>query len=88
MSSRKIYKPDNNIRENGKILLKENYSKNKYFTERKILDILKNRVLILRISNVIGLDQNRRNRKLHKTFMDVFIKNIKKNIIFNNKNSL
>ena len=85
LSSRKIYKPDNNIRENGKILLKENYSKNKYFTERKILDILKNRVLILRISNVIGLDQNRRSRKLHKTFMDVFIKNIKKNIIFNNK---
>ena len=68
------------------ILLKENYSKNKYITERKILNTLKNRALILRISNIIGLDENKRNRKLHKTFIDVFIKNIKKNIIFNNKN--
>ena len=86
LSSRKIYKPDNNIKENGKILPKENYSKNKYITERKILNTLKNRALILRISNIIGLDENKRNRKLHKTFIDVFIKNIKKNIIFNNKN--
>ena len=86
LSSRKIYKPDNNIKESGKILLKENYSKNKYITERKILNTLKNRALILRISNIIGLDENKRNRKLHKTFIDVFIKNIKKNIIFNNKN--
>ena len=86
LSSRKIYKPDNNIKENGNILPKENYSKNKYITERKILNTLKNRALILRISNIIGLDENKRNRKLHKTFIDVFIKNIKKNIIFNNKN--
>ena len=27
LSSRKIYKPDNNIKENGNILPKENYSK-------------------------------------------------------------
>ena len=86
LSSRKIYKPNKNIKEDGKILPKENYSKNKYITERKILSILKNRVLILRISNVIGLDENKRNRKLHKTFIDLFLKNIKKNIIFNNKN--
>ena len=52
--------------------------KNKYITERKILNTLKNRALILRISNIIGLDENKRNRKLHKTFIDVFIKNIKK----------
>tara|TARA_B100000965_G_scaffold270200_1_gene228547 strand:+ start:542 stop:1381 length:840 start_codon:yes stop_codon:yes gene_type:complete len=86
LSSRKIYKPDNNIKENGKISPIENYSKNKYITEKKILNILKNRALVLRISNVIGLDENKRNRKLHKTFIDFFIKNTKKNIIFNNKN--
>ncbi len=86
LSSRKIYKPNNNIKEYGEILPKENYSKNKYITEKKILNTLKNRALILRISNIIGLDENKRNRKLHRTFIDVFIKNIKKNIIFNNKN--
>ena len=86
LSSRKIYKPDNNIKENGKISPIENYSKNKYITEKKILNILKNRALVLRISNVIGLNENKRNRKLHKTFIDFFIKNTKKNIIFNNKN--
>ena len=86
LSSRKIYKPDNNIKENGKISPIENYSKNKYITEKKILNILKNRALVLRISNVIGLNENKRKRKLHKTFIDFFIKNTKKNIIFNNKN--
>tara|TARA_B100001121_G_scaffold226946_1_gene200223 strand:- start:2070 stop:2909 length:840 start_codon:yes stop_codon:yes gene_type:complete len=86
LSSRKIYKPDNNIKENGKISPTENYSKNKYITEKKILNILKNRALVLRISNVIGLNENKRKRKLHKTFIDFFIKNTKKNIIFNNTN--
>ena len=85
LSSRKVYKPKNNIKENGKILLKENYSKNKFFTEKKIIEILNDRVLVLRISNIIGFDSNKKGRKLHKTFIDFFIENIKKNIIFDNK---
>ena len=84
LSSRKIYKPNDNIKENGIISLRENYSKNKYFTEKRLKKVLPNRVLILRISNLIGLP-NQRGRKLHKTFIDYFIENIKKNIIFENK---
>ena len=49
LSTRKIYKPNNNIKEGDKILPKENYSKNKYITEKKLLEILRERVLILRI---------------------------------------
>ena len=86
LSSRKIYKANKNIKENGKILLRENYSVNKYLTEKKLFQILKNRLLVLRISNLIGLDKNRKGRKLHKTFIDYFIENIRKNLIFENKN--
>ena len=86
LSTRKIYKPNNNIKECDKILPKENYSKNKYITEKKLLEILSERVLILRISNLIGLHNNKKKRKLHKTFIEIFLDNIKKNKIFDHKN--
>ena len=84
LSTRKVYKPSDNISENGKILLRENYSKNKYITESKLKNILYNRVLILRVSNLIGLSTIKSERKLHKTFIDHYIENIEKNTIFHN----
>ena len=39
LSSRKIYKPSNNIKESGKILPKENYCKNKYISEKKLVRV-------------------------------------------------
>tara|TARA_Y100001958_G_C21219031_1_gene544391 strand:+ start:909 stop:1745 length:837 start_codon:yes stop_codon:yes gene_type:complete len=84
LSSRKIYKPNANIKENSRILLRDNYSKNKFITEKKINKILPGRVLILRISNLIGINKKNSN-KLHKIFLDYFLENIKNNIIFENE---
>ncbi len=87
LSSRKIYKPKANILENSELQLNDNYSRNKYITETKLINNLKNRVLILRISNLIGLRKFSRgtSKRLHKTFIDYFIEEINKGIIFDNK---
>jgi len=86
LSSRKVYKNGANLKESSFLKPKNNYSKNKLKTEKALLKILKEKILILRISNVIGLN-NKKYNKLHKVFIDVFFENIKKGIIFNNKNS-
>ena len=85
LSTRKVYSAADNIKENGIIGPSCNYSKNKMITENKIKKTLKERVLILRISNLIGLSPrtNRRN-KIHSTFIDQFFKNIRKNYFFDN----
>ena len=86
LSTRKVYKPAPNINENGKISCYCNYSKNKLKTEKKIYKLLKKRALILRVANLIGISKVYSNRKSHTTFFDIFKKNIKKGIIFDNKN--
>jgi len=86
LNSRKIYKLGDNLNEKSKLEPRCNYSKNKLYTEKKLLKNLKNRVLILRISNLIGIKKIRKNnRKLHKTFIDVFFFNIQKGIVINNR---
>ena len=85
LSSRKIYLAKNNIKETDKKKPLCNYSKNKLLTEKRLIDILKDRVLILRISNLIGYDKILSKRKLHKTFIDVFFENIQKGYILKNK---
>ena len=85
LSSRKIYKLGDNLNETNKIKPNCNYSKNKLNTEKKLLKGLKNRVLILRISNLIGINKFRNhNTKIHKTFIDFFLLNIQRGIVFNN----
>ena len=86
LSTRKVYTPRENIKESSRLNPKCNYSKNKAITEKKLLDILENRLLILRISNLIGLNSKQPKRKLHKTFIDIFFEYIKKDIIFKNDN--
>ena len=83
LSSRKIYKSGPNLKENSKINPKSNYSKNKLITERKLSKILNTRLVILRISNIIG--DKSKSKNLHNTFVDTFFKNAKKGLIFNNK---
>lgn len=85
LSSRKVYFMKNNIKETDKKKPLCNYSKNKLSTEKKLIQILKSRVLILRISNLIGYDKILSKRKLHKTFIDIFFENIKKGYILKNK---
>ena len=85
LSSRKVYKKGTNLKESSTLRPKSNYSKNKLRTEKALLKILKKKILILRISNVIGLNIKKHN-KLHKVFIDIFYENIKKGLILNNKN--
>ena len=86
LSSRKVYKVGVNLKETSILKPECNYSKNKLRTEKALIKILKNRALILRISNVIGFNRKKHN-KLHKVFIDIFFENIKKGLIFKNKNS-
>tara|TARA_B100001540_G_C15693436_1_gene590385 strand:- start:281 stop:1084 length:804 start_codon:yes stop_codon:yes gene_type:complete len=82
LSSRKVYKSKANIKENSKLLPKSNYSKNKLITEKKLKKKLKNNILILRVSNVIGNKGSI--KKIHKTFIDIFFINLKKGFILDN----
>ncbi len=84
LSSRKVYKAKPNINEKSKLSPKSNYSKNKLMTEKILYRKLKNNLIILRISNIIGNKLNF-SKNLHKTFVDVFYEGAKKGIIFNNK---
>lgn len=85
LSTRKIYENRANIKETSKKLPSCNYSKNKLISEKKLKKILKNKILILRISNIIGQKSKIKYRKIHNTFQDVFFKNVKNGIIFDNK---
>jgi len=78
LSSRKVYSNKNNIKENDKLAPKCNYSKNKVITEKKISKLLSNKLIILRISNVLGL-KNYNLRSTHNSFIDNYIKYISSN---------
>ena len=87
LSSRKVYKPRNNIKETSLLKPKSFYSKNKLVTEKKLSKLLDKKVLILRVSNLIGkINLNCKYRKIHNTFIDNFFINIKNNKMFDNKN--
>ena len=83
LSTRKIYKAKFNIKELDKNKPNCNYSKNKLISEISVGKILVNRVLILRISNIIS-PPNYNKRKLHKTFSDIFFEMAKKGFIYRN----
>ena len=83
LSSRKVYFPKDDIKEKSKLKPICNYSKNKLITEKKIKNILPNRYLILRVSNVIGKKNIKlMSRKISITFIDNFFKLKKKKKIF------
>ncbi len=84
LSSRKVYKPKFNIKESDKEKPNCNYSRNKLRSEILVKNILLNRVLILRISNIIGAPNNSK-RKLHKSFSDIFFEMVKLGYVYNNK---
>ena len=84
LSSRKVYKEKANIKEEGKLFPKTYYSKNKLITERNLKKKFGKKLLILRISNIIGYKENIKNH-LHETFIDYFYKHAKRGIIFDNQ---
>jgi len=82
LSSRKVYKSKENIKENSKLKPLSNYSKNKLITENFLKNKLKSNLLILRISNIIGFKKKQKN--LHSTFVDMFYEKAKKGFIYDN----
>ncbi len=84
LSTRKIYNPGPNLKENSKIRCTNHYEKNKYITEKAILKIKKKNLTILRISNLIGL-KIRKNRRLHFTYLDEFLSMISIKKIIDNQ---
>ncbi|MDC0875301.1 hypothetical protein OAP78_00005, partial [Candidatus Pelagibacter sp.] len=85
LSTRKIYKIGVNIKEDGKINPKCLYSKNNLKAEINVKKILnEKRILILRISNLIGYNAYH-SKKVHHTFSSIFFEYIKKNQIFESK---
>ncbi len=87
LSSRKVYKPKQNIRETSKLQPIDKDSQNKIISEKLLKKKLKSRLLILRISNVIGLKKNKNYRQIHKTFFDNYLNyvRLKKEIRFYNQ---
>jgi hypothetical protein len=83
LSSRKIYKSKYDIKESSKLLPTCNYSKNKLISEINLKKILNKNVLILRISNLIGIDVKQK-KKLHQTFVNIFFNKIEKGVILQN----
>lgn len=87
LSSRKVYKSNINLKETSLLKPTDYYSKNKLITEKKLTKLLNKKVLILRITNLVGkIDLDNKYRKIHNTFIDNFFINIKNNIMFDNKN--
>ena len=85
LSTRKVYRLGDNIKETFKKSPKCNYSKNKLITEKKLLELLDDKLLILRISNIVGYYQKKNNRRIHNTFVNQFFSNVEKGIIYDNK---
>ena len=83
ISTRKVYKIGPDLKEDSKVLPKSNYAKNKLITEKKISKKLKNNLLILRPSNIIGY--TKACRRVHQTFIDIFQKNIQRGFVYDNK---
>lgn len=78
LSTRKVYLNKANIKETEKTNPKCNYSKNKLITEKAIYKLIKNKALILRISNILGL-KKKNLRKTHISFIDNYIKYLSSN---------
>ncbi len=77
LSTRKVYGRNKYANEKSNLYPGCNYSKNKLISEIKCSKILNNKLLILRISNLIGF--RRKNKKrLHKTFIDHFLMSLNK----------
>ena len=86
LNSRKIYFQKENITERSLISPIDNYGKNKFITEKFLKKKLKNKLISLRISNIIGKRIFKNNRNNHKLFLDNFLiyKKKSKNIYINN----
>lgn len=82
LNTRKIYKQKLNIKENSYLSPIDNYANNKLKTEKILLKKIKNRLVSLRISNILGKRKHLKNRRGHNLFLDNFIKFRNSNKVF------
>tara|TARA_B100000780_G_scaffold237474_1_gene178568 strand:- start:846 stop:1643 length:798 start_codon:yes stop_codon:yes gene_type:complete len=73
LNSRKIYLAKNNITEKSELKPINNYGKNKIITERYLKKNIKNKLISLRISNILGNRLHKNGRHNHKVFFDNFL---------------
>ena len=76
-STGKVYGPGYKLKEQSLKRPIDTYGKNKIITEKKILKIKKD-ILILRLSNIVGKKNININRKVTNLFFDDIRKNLKK----------
>jgi dTDP-4-dehydrorhamnose reductase len=73
LNSRKIYLPKDKITEKSELKPKKNYEKNKIITETYLQRNIKNKLISLRISNVLGNRLFKSTRHNHRIFFDNFL---------------
>ena len=73
LSTRMVYKPQANIKENSKIKPINTYAKNYYISELNCRKVLGKKLTVLRISNVVGYEI----RNKRQSLMSTLIKSIK-----------
>lgn len=62
LSTRQVYKPNMNLTENSQIEPISNYGKNCLVSEKNCMKTLKSRLLILRLTNIIGFENRKKKR--------------------------
>ena len=82
ISTRQIYEPKMNIKETSRIKPLNNYAKNCLKSEIKCKQILKNNLLIIRLSNIIGLEKGKKKKSSLMSLIIAGIENRK--ILFDN----
>ena len=78
ISTRQVYKPKMMINENSKIFPISVYAKNSFISEKNCKKILKSKLLVLRLSNIIGFENKKKKRP---SLMSIIINGYKKGII-------
>ena len=82
LSTRMVYKPKFRIKENSKLLPINIYGKNSLLSEINCKKILGDKLVILRLSNIIGYEV----RKKRQSMMSMLITGIKKNNVILDNN--
>ena len=79
-STRDVYGPGFNLKEDSIKKPINHNGKNRIITEKKILKI-RNNIIIFRVSNIVGRRIYRSKRRITNLFFDIIKKNLKKNVI-------
>jgi nucleoside-diphosphate-sugar epimerase len=77
LSTRQVYKPQLNITENSLIKPINIYAKNNFYSEKNCFKILNNKLIVLRLSNIVGYEL----KKKKPSLMSLLIKGIKNKIV-------